>query len=159
MSEGVMTLDPRHRVAAAAASLRAELDGVADLSLWSMSPAEAGATLTELTRVSAQVAELTMRVARHAESVDVGLDQGATSTTNWWAHATKMTRADAHRLTRLAGRLEAHPSVRAALAAGELLTDQASVITEALDALPADLVDADVAARAEAIPAGRSPAP
>ena len=76
MSEGNLGPDPRHRVAAAAASLRAELDGVADAALWSMGSVEAGATLTELTRVSAQVAELTMRVARHAESVEVGLDAG-----------------------------------------------------------------------------------
>ena len=43
--------------------------------------------------------------------------------------------------------------------AGKGLTDQAAAITEALDALPADLVDPDVAARAEAYPAGRGPPP
>ena len=52
-----------------------------------------------------------MRVARHAESVEVGIDQGATTMTNWWAHTTKLTRAEAHRLTRLASRLEQHQPV------------------------------------------------
>ncbi|MGI8645269.1 MAG: HNH endonuclease signature motif containing protein, partial [Nocardioides sp.] len=150
MSEGTLNPDPRHRVAATVTSLRTDLDELRGASLWSMDAHEAGATLVELTRLGAQVAELTMRVARHAESVDVGASEGATSVTNWWAHHTRMTRAEAHRCTRLAGRLEAQPSVREALAAGEVLTDQAAVITDALDALPADLVDADVAARAEA---------
>ena len=141
MSEDVLGPDPRHRVAAAAARFRSELDELVDASLWSMGSVEAGATLTELTRVSAQVAELSMRVARHAESVEVGLSQGATSTANWWAHTTRLTRAETHRLTNLAGRLEAHEPVRAALASGEVLVDQAAVITDAVDALPGDLVD------------------
>ncbi len=149
MSEDVLGPDPRHRVAAAAASLRAELDGVADAALWSMGSVEAGATLTELTRVSAQVAELTLRVARHAESVEVGIEQGATSTANWWAHTTRLTRAETHRLAKLAERLgEAHEPVRAALAAGAVLVDQAAVITDAVDALPGDLVDDTTRGRA-----------
>ncbi len=89
-------------------------------------------------------------MAKHAEAVEVGLSQGATSTANWWAHTTKLTRAEAHRLTKLAGRLGQHEPVREALAVGDVLGDQAAVITDAVDALPADLVDPDTLARAEA---------
>ena len=64
-------------------------------------------------------------------------------TANWWAHATKQTRAAAHRKTRLAAALgsEAFEPVRVALAEGRLLVDQAQVIVAAVEALPADLDD------------------
>ena len=108
--------------------------------------------MLELTRLKAQVAELELRVVRHAETVEVGLDQGATSTASWWSHTAKVTRAEAHRLARLAGRLgEVHEPVREALASGVVLVDQAAVIVDAVDALPADLVDAAVVAEAERV--------
>ncbi len=62
------------------ASARADLEDLADVSVWSMTRQETAATFVELTRLQAQVAELELRVARHAETVEVGLDQGATST-------------------------------------------------------------------------------
>ena len=49
MSEGVLTPDPRHRVARFVASTRADLDDLAGVSLWSMTRSEAAATLVELT--------------------------------------------------------------------------------------------------------------
>ena len=101
MSEGVLTPDPRHRVARFVASTRADLDDLADVSAWSMSAAETREAMVELTRLEAQIAELQLRVADHGQTVEVA-DSGATSTANWWAHATKQTRAAAHRKTRLA---------------------------------------------------------
>jgi hypothetical protein len=80
----------------------------------------------------------------------VGADVGATSTASWMAHQTRTTRSAAHRAARLAKDLDAHPEVDRALAAGELLTDQAAVIVEAVDALPTDLVDTSTIAQAEA---------
>ncbi|MGI8645831.1 MAG: DUF222 domain-containing protein, partial [Nocardioides sp.] len=47
-------------------------------------------------------------------------------------------------------RLEAHEPVRDALASGELVVDQASVIVDAVEALPTDPVDSSVATQAEA---------
>ena len=130
---------PEHRVAALARRCREELGEVAEAPLWSMTAAEAGDTLVMLTQARAQLEELLMRVLRHAATVETGLESGATSTTNWWSHATRTTRAEAHRVARLAGALERHDSVRAALAAGGLRTDQAAVIVDAVDALPADV--------------------
>jgi hypothetical protein len=130
---------PEHQVAALARQVGEELSGLAEAPLWSMSAVEAGSTLLVLTEVRGQLDELVMRVLRHASSVGTGLDLGASSTTSWWAHATRTTRAEAHRTFRLAAALERHQSVRVALAAGELRTDQAAVIVDAVDALPGDV--------------------
>ena len=45
--------------------------------------------MVELTRLEAQIAELQLRVAHHGQTVEVEADSGATSTANWWAHATR----------------------------------------------------------------------
>jgi hypothetical protein len=127
---------PEHRVAALARRCGEELGAVVEVPLWSMTAVEAGETLVMLTRARAQLDELLMRVLRHAAMVGTGLEAGATSTTNWWSHATRTTRAEAHRVARLAGGLERHESVRVALAAGSIRTDQAAVIVESVDALP-----------------------
>ena len=71
---------PFHTVARAVARLGEVLDEVADASVWSMDPDETRSTLVELTRASARLAELELRVAAHAESIEVGEATGATST-------------------------------------------------------------------------------
>ena len=133
-----------HRVAALARRCREELGAAAQAplwSLWSLSAAEAADTLVMLTQARAQLEELLMRVLRHADTVGAGLESGATSTTTWWAHTTRTTRAEAHRTARLAACLERHDRVRTALAAGALRTDQARVIVDAVDGLPDDVAD------------------
>jgi hypothetical protein len=121
---------PRHRVAAAVHQMRTTADSVTGASVWSMDPEETTATLLEVTRLKAQVAELELRVAGHAQSLDLGAEQGATSTANWWAHTTRQTRPAAHGAIRLAVALaeDRHAPVRAALAAGDLNLEQARVI-------------------------------
>jgi hypothetical protein len=95
--------------------------------------------------------ELELRVAAHAEATHVGEASGATSTASWWAHQTKQTRTEAHGKCRLAQALdEEHEPVRAALADGSLLVDQAGIIARAVDALPDDLAPS-LAARAERV--------
>jgi hypothetical protein len=101
---------PRHRVSAATAQMRAAADAVADASVWSMGPEETAATLVELTRLEAQVAEVKARVAAHADELHVGQDKGASSAAAWLAHETKTTRAAAHGAVKLGRDLEAHPS-------------------------------------------------
>ena len=75
----------RHPVAAVARRVRDDLTSVAEVPLWSMAASEAAAAMVLLTRTRSQIDELLMRVLRHAESVVVGADVGAT-TANWWAH-------------------------------------------------------------------------
>ena len=134
------------------ASARDDITDLAEVSVWSMTPQETASTLLQVTRFKAQVTELELRLAAHAKTLEVGLETGATSTTNWWAHHTRMTRAEAHRQSKLAGRLgEHHESVRHALATGTVLPDQAGVIVDAIEALPTDLADAGVVAEAETV--------
>ncbi len=139
---------PHHRVSRAVTQLEQTLDEVADASVWSM-PSEATAdALVRLTRIAARVAELETRLAQQAAAVGVPEAVGATSVANWWAHESRMTRTEAHRKTRLAANLDHHPAVRDALAAGNLLVDQARVIIRAVEDLP-DHVPADLVAQAE----------
>jgi hypothetical protein len=122
-------LDPTHPVAAAVATVRAELGSVAGTPVWSMNPTETGDTLVAVTELAAQVAQLQMRLLAHAERVEVGSQVGATSAANWLAHQTKTTRAAVHRSGRLAKRLdEAYPEVDQALADGAITVEQAEVI-------------------------------
>ena len=153
---GVMTTTPGtsgtagtpcgHPLAVAVGRLDAELDGVVDVAVWSLSQAETADTLVAITRLAARVAALELRVAAHAVAVVVADMNGATSTANWWAHQTRMTRAEAHRKVRLAGLLGAHAPVGEALGAGRVLVDQAGVVVDALEALPVDLEPGLVAA-------------
>lgn len=76
MSEDVITPDPRHRVAAFVASTDAHLDDLADASVWLMTPTETASTLLEVTRLKARISELELRVAIHADTVEVGLAHG-----------------------------------------------------------------------------------
>jgi hypothetical protein len=140
---------PRHRVSVAVAHAHTEMDAVTDASLWSMSAAETAKTLVALTRLKARVAELESRVAVHADFLSVGAAAGATSTANWLAHETRQTRPAAHRVVGLGQVLENRPATATALAAGDLLVEQAQVIVHALEQLPGDL-DADLIAKAEA---------
>ena len=144
-------LEPTHPVATVVASVRAELRSVVGTPVWSMTAAETGDALVEVTRLEAQVAQLKMRLLSHAERVDVGAEVGATSPANWLAHQTKTTRPAVHRAARLAKRLdEAHPEVDSALADAAVTVDQAQVIVEAVDALPTDLVSTETVMRAKA---------
>ncbi len=130
---------PRHVVSATVAALRSRVESVGEASLWSMSSAETAATLVELGRLAAQVAELELRVAEHAHGLALGEGRGATSTGAWWAHETRATQAEAHRKMRLALLLDRYQRLRDGLAGGDVLVEQAHVIAAALEALPADL--------------------
>ena len=75
---------PQHRVSAVVGRVHDCLDEVVEVSLWSMGPGETADALKELTRLEARVAELTLRVAAHADTVRVGDATGAVSTAAWW---------------------------------------------------------------------------
>jgi hypothetical protein len=120
-----------------ARALVEQLEELAGATVWSMSTAQAEDALVTLTQVRSRLDALTMKVLRHAETVDAGLDGDAVTTTAWWAHETRTTRAAAHRTARLAAALDRHEDVAEKLEAGELRTDQAQVIVDAVDALPA----------------------
>ncbi|MGY2701824.1 DUF222 domain-containing protein [Nocardioides sp. HB32] len=129
---------PRHRVSVAVAHAHAVLDAVSDASVWSMEPAETTATLVSITRLKAQVAELEARVAEHADDEQV----------DTWAHRTRQTKPVVLGQVRLGQAMVTRGHVRDALAAGDLVVDQARVIVAALAQLPGDL-DTALVDRAE----------
>src|SRR6478672_3768840 len=106
---------PRHRVSIATAEMRAAVGSVVDASVWSMDAAETAATLVELTRHEAEVAELKARVAAHADDLHVGQDVGSSSAATWLAHTTKATRQTAFSTVKLGHDLGAHSPTRDAL--------------------------------------------
>ena len=138
----------RHPVADTVARLHAELDAVSESPLWTLDSAATEDLLIQVTTLAARVAELELRVTAHADRVEVGARAGATSTAAWWAHRCRLTRAEAHRRIRLARRLLDHEGVADALAAGDIGTEQARVIVDAVDALPTELVDPETIAEA-----------
>lgn len=140
----------RHPAAQAVAALHEELDGLRDLPVWSMSEAETRSTLTAMTQLQAKLDELEARLAGHADELAAGDGVGATSTAAWWATESRLTRAEAHRKVRLARSLATHDLTRAALARGQVVEEQARVVMEAVDQLPADLVDQGLRDQAEA---------
>ncbi len=132
---------PSHPVSRAVAGVSAVLDHVTEVSLWSMGAEEAGETLTALTRQAARLAELTLRVASHADTVGVGEEVAASSTASWWAHVTRQDRPVTARLMHLAQAFESDlfAPVRDGLGAGDVNVEQAQVILRAVEDLPDDL--------------------
>ncbi|MGY2704352.1 DUF222 domain-containing protein [Nocardioides sp. HB32] len=120
---------PRHRVSVAVAQMRDLAGSVTDASVWSMDAAETTTTLIELSRLKAQVVELEARVAEHADDEQVDA----------WAHRTRQTKPAVLGQVRLGQALVTRGQVRDALAAGDLVVEQARVIVTALDQLPGDL--------------------
>ncbi|WP_147212923.1 DUF222 domain-containing protein, partial [Nocardioides szechwanensis] len=139
--------DRGHPILAALSAIDSEIDTLERAPAWSMSDDETRRVLVELTRLVAQVTSLELKVAAHADRNQVGDASVATSTSVWWANHTRMTQREAARKVKLAKALEQHDAVGHALAAGDVLLDQASVITDAVDALP-DTVQPDLRTRA-----------
>ena len=96
----------------AIAHVLAELDAISDASVWSIDAAETADDLVALTKASAMLAEVTARVAAHADDLHVGQEVGASNAANWLAHATKTTRPAAFGTVKLGHDLEAHPQTR-----------------------------------------------
>jgi hypothetical protein len=141
-----------HPLVAFADGVDSLLDDVAAGNAWTLTPGELQALLPRLTRAKARLAEIELRVLREADRHSVGSDVGATNTPAWWAHVTGQPVPTARAATHLAERLDDdhHEVTRAALAAGRVTVEQARVILDAVDALPTDLITADVITDAEA---------
>ena len=123
------------------------LDELVDAPCWGLSDAELAAALTRLHRVEARVHELRLRLVAQADSRDLRLAAGASSTTAWLAGAQRTSRRVAGGDVHLAADLERRREhVRTALARGTVGVEQAQVICLALhrlpDDVPPDVVDA-----------------
>src|SRR4051794_7691874 len=116
---------PRHRVSVAIAHVLAELEAISDASVWSIDASETADDLVALSKATAMLAEVTARVAAHADDIHVGEDVGSSSAATWLAHTTKTTRPAAYGTVKLGHDLEEHGPTRDALAHGDVLLDQA----------------------------------
>ncbi|QWZ07641.1 13E12 repeat family protein [Nocardioides panacis] len=78
MSLDQRTGDPEaaHPITRFSHRANAVLDGLVDAPTWTLTAAEAGAALVDLTRLQARVAELRLRVLAAADTLDVGADSG-----------------------------------------------------------------------------------
>jgi len=136
---------PPHPVATAVASARTALDDVADAPVWSMDAAQTTQALCALAAHEAQTAALKARLLVHAEAVEANQAQSLPS---WLAHRHRLTRREAHRQSRVAKALDAHPLTATALTQARINGEQAEAILRGLDTLPADL-EPDLVVEAE----------
>ncbi len=128
-----------HPVAAAVAAAEADLDQVAGVGFWSMTPTEAAETLAALHRLAARTAALELGTLHHAATLDVGPAAGATDTASWWANQTRQTKRTAKHRAALADLLDRdHEPVRDAMAHGLVSEVQAVVIVKGVEKLPVE---------------------
>ncbi|MFW6774926.1 DUF222 domain-containing protein [Nocardioides sp. CPCC 205120] len=131
-----MTETALHPIAGVAARLHGDLDDGFDLGLLTLGPTETGAALVELERAANRLAALQSRLLAHATEVRVEDETGAASTAVWFANATQVTRAEAHRRVRVAvATHERYDALAAACSSGAVSPGQAEVIVRALDDL------------------------
>jgi hypothetical protein len=135
-----------HPIIECASELQASLKGAASVEPAFMTAGEKQAALLALTAARSQLDALTARVL--AASDDVGQLHGLRDAAAWLAVQTRATRRETRRDLSLGRALDQHPELSTALTSGELRTEQARVIAEAVDALP-PRVDAHVRGLAE----------
>lgn len=139
-----------HPIIECATDLTAAMKGVSSVEPTFMSAPEKQAALVALTEARSQVDSLVdslvLRVL--AESDDIAATHGLRDAAAWLAAETRTTHRSARRDLALARALADHAHVADALASGALRTDQAGVIVDSVDALPA-AVEAETRERAE----------
>ena len=139
-------MDRLHPIIGCAGDVSAALKDVAAVEPAFMSPAEKQEALVALVEARSRLEALTARLL--AASDDVGEVHGLRDAAAWLAVQTRTTRREARGLLALGRAMEAHAGVAAALTAGVVRAEQARVISEAVDGLPAT-VDAETRWRAE----------
>ncbi|MDF9715908.1 DUF222 domain-containing protein [Nocardioides sp. ChNu-153] len=144
-----MTETALHPLAGVAARLHADLDDGFDLGLLTLGSAATGAALVELERAANRLSALQSRLLAHAVEVRVEEETGAPSTAVWFANATQVTRAEAHRRVRTAIAVdEQYDALATGCASGEVSPSQAEAVVRALDDL-GGAISAEVRADAE----------
>ena len=140
---------PSRAVTQALAALDEALTALASVPLSTVPDGDVVRLLDGLTAITGRLTSTLGEVAVEADRRRLGDPAGARNTVTWWAHRTRLTRGEAGRVLALARDLEddLHHPVAGRLREGRLLPDQAGVIVQAVEHLPADL-GRDVAVRA-----------
>ena len=144
---------PSPVLAAAIAGVEAAVDALAGVGVESLGDDDVVRLLDHVTRLTARVAGVSAAAVGEADHRRLGDVTGARHTGQWWAHRTRLTRAEAGRAARLGRRLgdDLHRPVRDALTAGTLHAEQAAVIVAAVEAIPARAEDLPDTAEAPAV--------
>ena len=135
-----------HRILEAVSGLRAAVAGAADANPVFLTTDEKREAILELVRVKSQITELLLRVETAAG--DVAMQECARDVSAVLVAAGHYDPVAARREVELGNALERYEVIRAALAAGDLIEEQARVIAHALDELPEE-ADGELVARAE----------
>ncbi|MFD7078021.1 DUF222 domain-containing protein [Nocardioides sp. NPDC059952] len=138
---------PQHPVLGAVVAVTNALGGVAEANPAFMATDQKAATLLEIARAKAQLAELELRVLAAAD--DVAAEAAARDVAAWLHHHTHQHPETLRADLRLADALDrTYHQVAAAMRAGACNPAQAQVIVAALDDLPRDL-DPEIKTKAE----------
>jgi hypothetical protein len=129
-------IEHRHPVLDLAVRLHARLESVAEVSMVSMTPQEKREALILLSRDSAQLDALRLRLLSEAELSEATADTGAATAADWLAIETQQVRRDARSELKLAQKLDHHDILAAAMAHGDVNVAQARAIVASLDQLP-----------------------
>ncbi|MDR7252305.1 hypothetical protein J2X46_001281 [Nocardioides sp. BE266] len=124
-----------HPIIECAADLSAVVKQVSGVEPSFMSTSEKEAALVALAAARSELDALFVRVLASAD--DIAVAHGLRDAAAWLAVETRATHREARRDLALGRGLEAHPAVDHDLAAGRVRTEQARVVVEAVDALPA----------------------
>ena len=115
--------------------LESGLDQIATTPAWSLNADETSSAITRLVSDLARLAEVETRLLGQADTLDLPGVMGAKSLSQWLSKMTRMTAGEAGRRTKLAKALAAHDQTREAVAAGDVLPEQAAVIANAVESL------------------------
>ena len=121
------------------------LSELGEVSLGALADADVVRLVDATTAVSSRLTREVCRVVAEADRRRLGDATGARHTQQWWAGRSRHTQADAARLTALGRALEddLHARTARALAAGALRVEQARVIVQAVEAIPARVRTSD----------------
>ena len=143
-----------HPLPSAVRVVRAELAGVRDVGVWSLSDDGLLCVLDEIVAAEAQLAALRLAVVAEVDGRNLGMSE-VTTTAGLLRSRTLIGPGEAKRNVRLAAELRSEcAATRTALGRGVLSVEHARVITHAITHLPP--VDADVKLQAEEFLIGQS---
>jgi hypothetical protein len=130
--------------------LQGMLSELGEVSLGALADADVIRLLDATTAASSRLTREVCRVAAEADRRRLGDATGARHTHQWWAGRSRHTQADAARLTALGRALgdDLHARTARALADGALRVEQARVIVQAVEAIPAKVRTPDGKVRA-----------
>ena len=112
-------------------------DDLAAFEPWTLTGAEVRELAVAVQRARVSLDAMLSQLAGCADDMGLAKDDGAASTTAWLASLTGVAKRDASKLVALARMTDDHTeATRAAWAAGDLSTEQARVIMDAVSTLP-----------------------